>query len=188
MAAAGTGLRPQAGGAGNGQRHWAAAESVLNKPQSRPTVLLILLIPFFPWACFLSPQRHRVALRGGRCEKSEDQPVAWGGQEGRGLQRNSVQGSEPTSSLTSTWAWEDPKPHGLSSSPVKPDGLRSPRVGLHDAPEGWDAAARQNLHHLSYWASPISLEDLLNLGAEECSKWTQAAPGNRSKSHSLPLP
>ena len=88
MAAAGTGLRPQAGGVGNGQRHWALAESVLNKPQSRPTVLLILLIPFFPWACFLSPQRHRVALRGGRCEKSEDHTVAWGGREGRGLQRN----------------------------------------------------------------------------------------------------
>ena len=50
MAAAGTGLRPQAGGPGNGQRHWAAAESVLNKPQSSPTVLLILLVPFLPQA------------------------------------------------------------------------------------------------------------------------------------------
>ena len=88
MAATGTRLWPQAGGAGNGQRHWAPAESVLNKSQSRTTVLLILLIPFLPWACFLSPQRQCVALRRGRCEKSEDQAVAWGGREGQGLQRN----------------------------------------------------------------------------------------------------
>ena len=139
MAAAGTGLCPHVGDAGIGQRRRAPAESGLSKPQSSPTVLLILLIPFLPRACFLSPQRHCVALRRGR---SEGQPVAWGGREGRGLQRNSVQGSEPTPSLTSTWAWEDPKPRGLSSSPVKPACLRSPCVGLQDVPEGRDAAAR----------------------------------------------
>ena len=72
----------------DGQRCRPPAESVLSKPQSSPTVLLIRLIPFLPWACFLSPQRHCVALRRGRCEKSEDQAVAWGGREGQGLQRN----------------------------------------------------------------------------------------------------
>ena len=50
-------------------------------------VLLILPVPFLLWACFLSPQQHCVALRG-RLEKLEGQAVAWGGQEGRGLQRN----------------------------------------------------------------------------------------------------
>ena len=88
MAATGTGLQPQVGGTGNGQRCWPLAESVLNKSRSSPTVLLILLMPFLPWACFLSPQGHHLALRRGRCEKSEDKAVAWGGQEGRGLQRN----------------------------------------------------------------------------------------------------
>ena len=47
---------------------------------------------------------------------------------------------------------------------------------------------KQNLHHLSYQASPISIEDLLNLGVEECSNRTQAASGNRSKNHSLSVP
>ena len=88
MAAAGTGRHPQAGGAEFGQRCQPLAESGLSKPQSSPTVLLILLIPFHPWACFLSPQRHRVALRRGRHEKLEGRPMAWGGQEGRGLQRD----------------------------------------------------------------------------------------------------
>ena len=66
----------------------APAESVLSKPQSSPTVLLILLTPFLPRACFLSPQRHRVALRRGRHEKSEGQALARCGWEGRGLQGN----------------------------------------------------------------------------------------------------
>ena len=52
MAAARTGRRPHAGGAGTGERCWPPAESVLSKPQSSPTVLLILLIPFLPWASF----------------------------------------------------------------------------------------------------------------------------------------
>ena len=47
---------------------------------------------------------------------------------------------------------------------------------------------KQNLHHLSYQASPISIEDLLNLGVEECSSRTQDAPGNGSKSHSCLCP
>ena len=38
--------------------------------------------------CFLSPQRHHVALRRGRQEKREGRAVDWGGWEGRGLQRN----------------------------------------------------------------------------------------------------
>ena len=63
MAAAGTGLCPHAGGAGTGQRRQPPAESVPSKPQSSPTVLLVLLVPFLPQACFLSPQRHCVALR-----------------------------------------------------------------------------------------------------------------------------
>ena len=50
-------------------------------------VLLILLVPFLLWACFLSPQQHCAALRGS-LEKLEGQAVAWGGREGRGLQRN----------------------------------------------------------------------------------------------------
>ena len=66
----------------------APAESVLSKPQSSPTVLLVLLDPFLPQACFFSPQRHRVALRRGRHEKSEGRATAWSGREGRGLQRN----------------------------------------------------------------------------------------------------
>ena len=36
----------------------------------------------------LSPQRHRIALRRGRQEKSEGRAVNWSGWEGRGLQRN----------------------------------------------------------------------------------------------------
>ena len=75
MAAAGTGLCPHAGGAGTGQRRQPPAESVLSKPQSSPTVLLVLLVPFLPQACFLSPQRHCVALRRGRHEKLEGQAV-----------------------------------------------------------------------------------------------------------------
>ena len=31
----------------------------------------------------------------------------------------------------------------------------------------------------------FQLEDLKNLGVEECSSRTQAAPGNRSRNHSL---
>ena len=58
------------------------------EPQSSPTVLLVLLDPFLPQACFFSPQRHRVALRRGRHEKSEGRATAWSGREGRGLQRN----------------------------------------------------------------------------------------------------
>ena len=56
MAAAGTGHRPHTGGAGTGQRHRPPAESVLSKAQSSPTVLLILLLPFFhrPEFCHLS--------------------------------------------------------------------------------------------------------------------------------------
>ena len=52
MAAAGTGRCPHVGGAGTGQRHRPLAESVLSKPQSSPTVLLIRLIPFLPQAAF----------------------------------------------------------------------------------------------------------------------------------------
>ena len=89
MAAAGTGHRPHGGGAGTGQRRRPPAESVLSKPQSSPTVLLILLVPFLPWASFChTGQRHRVALRRGKCEKSEGLALAWGGREGQGLQRN----------------------------------------------------------------------------------------------------
>ena len=75
MAAAGTGHHPQAGGTGTGQRCQPPAESVPSKPQSSPTVLLVLLVPFLPRACFLSPQRHRVALRRGRHEKLEGRAV-----------------------------------------------------------------------------------------------------------------
>ena len=53
----------------------------------QPTVLLIRLVPFLLPACFLSPQRHRVALRGGR-EMSEGWATAWAGRGGPGLQRN----------------------------------------------------------------------------------------------------
>ena len=38
--------------------------------------------------CFLSPQRHHVALRRRKHEKSEGWATAWGGWEGWGLQRN----------------------------------------------------------------------------------------------------
>ena len=88
MAAAGTEHHPHAGGSGTKQRPWLPEESVLSKPQSSPTVLLILLVPFLPWACFFSIQRHHVALRRGRWEKSEGLATAWDGQEGQGLQRN----------------------------------------------------------------------------------------------------
>ena len=90
MAAAGTGHYPHTGGAGTGKKCWPPVESALSKPQSSLTALLILLVPFFPRACFLSTlrQRHCVALRGGRCENLEGQAEAWGGREGRGLQRN----------------------------------------------------------------------------------------------------
>ena len=53
----------------------------------QPTVLLIRLVPFLLPACFLSPQRHRVALRGRR-EVSEGWGTAWAGWGGQGLQRN----------------------------------------------------------------------------------------------------
>ena len=88
MAAARTGRHPHAGSAGTGERCWPPAESVLSKPQSSPTVLLVLLVPFLPQACFLSPQRHCVILRRGRCEKSEGWATAWAWSEGQGLQRN----------------------------------------------------------------------------------------------------
>ena len=88
MAAAGTGCCPHIGGTGTGQRCWPPAESVPRKPQSSPTVLLILLVLFIPWACLLSPQRHTVSLRRGRQEKLEGQTTALGGREGQGLQRN----------------------------------------------------------------------------------------------------
>ena len=65
----------------------APAESVLSKPQSSPTVLLILLVPFIPQTCFLSPQRRCVALREWH-EKLEGWTVAWGGREEWGLQSN----------------------------------------------------------------------------------------------------
>ena len=88
MAAAGTGHRPHVGGAGTGQRCRALAKSVLSKPQSSPTVLLILLVPFIPQTCFLSPQRRCVALRREWHEKLEGWTVAWGGREEWGLQSN----------------------------------------------------------------------------------------------------
>ena len=88
MAAAGTGHHPQAGSTRTGQRRRPRAESVLSKAQSSPTVLLILLVPFLPWDGSLSPQRHCVILRRGRCEKSEGWATAWAWSEGQGLQRN----------------------------------------------------------------------------------------------------
>ena len=88
MAAAGTGHRPHVGGAGTGQRCRALAQSVPSKPQSSPTVLLILLVPFIPQTCFLSPQRRCVALRREWHEKLEGWTAAWGVWKGLGLQRN----------------------------------------------------------------------------------------------------
>ena len=88
LASAGTGLCPHAGGAGTGQRCQPPEDSVLSKHQSSATVLLILLVPFLPRVCFLSPQRHTVSLRRGRQEKLEGQTTALGGREGQGLQRN----------------------------------------------------------------------------------------------------
>ena len=88
MAATGTGRRPQVGGAGTGQRCQPMAESVFSKSQSSPTVLLILLVPFLPQTCFLSPERYCVALRRERHEKLEGETVSWGGREGWGLQRS----------------------------------------------------------------------------------------------------
>ena len=69
LASAGTGLCPHAGGAGTGQRCQPPEDSVLSKHQSSATVLLILLVPFLPRVCFLSPQRHCVALRRRSSEK-----------------------------------------------------------------------------------------------------------------------
>ena len=56
MAAARTGRHPHAGSAGTGERCWPPAESVLSKPQSSPTVLLVLLSPSFPGAAFVTSE------------------------------------------------------------------------------------------------------------------------------------
>lgn len=59
-----TGLCPHAGGAGTGQRS-APTESVLNKPQSSPTVLLVLLDPFLPLEpAFLTSEASSSTERG----------------------------------------------------------------------------------------------------------------------------
>ena len=77
----------------------------------QPTVLLIHLVPFLLPACFLSPQRHRVALRG-RHEMSEGWATAWAGRGGPGLQR-----AAPSQLLAypGTVGWADGPAPGSSS-------------------------------------------------------------------------
>ena len=126
MAAAGTGRCPHARGTGTGQRRQPPAESVLSKPQSSPTVLLILLDPFLPRACFFSPQRHRVALReeSVRGQKVGPQP----GRDGKGGSSRGIETrarSPPRLSLA-RGPGKMPKARGLSSSSGRRAGVKSP--------------------------------------------------------------
>lgn len=87
MAAAGTGHH-------SGWRHWHGTEmlapSRVSSQQSteKPLCLWISPVPFLPWDCSLSPQRHCVILRRGRREKSEGWATAWAYSEGQGPGRN----------------------------------------------------------------------------------------------------
>ena len=122
MAAAGTGCCPHVGGAGTGQRR----QSVLSKPQSSPTVLLTLLDPFLPQACFFSPQRHCVALReeGVRGQKVGPQPGR-GGKGGSSREIETRARSPPWPSLA-RGPGKMPKPRGFSSSSGRRAGVKSP--------------------------------------------------------------
>ena len=142
MAAAGTGLCPHTGGAGIGHRRWPWTESVLSKPQSSPTARLILLVPFLLLACFLSPQRHRVALRRGRREKLKFRWFPGVSGKGGGSREIETRALGPPRLSLARNPGKMPKPHGLSSLILKLVSLRGPYVGMQDVPEGCSEAGR----------------------------------------------
>lgn len=101
-------------------------KSVPSKPQSSPTVLLVLLGPLPSTGLILSPQRHCVALRRKAGEV---------GRQGHSLEWRASEGSEtraqapPQPSLASG-PGKMPKPHSLSSSSGRRAGVKAPCIGL----------------------------------------------------------